>query len=565
MSLTSCYRYILELPVNTLSAMLRGAMSESGPAGVLITRHWANVPIGSNHADVDVRPDDLDAHPPTMILTAADLGFTLHLRMRAEVKVLEFPDLDLIIYTLEFDLPGSFLKDTSTPPKLIMQFPAVTAPDLNLAITGGDIPLTPALIEPRIHEMYDNDPSLGHEVLSGQPWIKFDTTSTTVQVTSDIYDDTPGDPGFRGAISVEVPDATSIVIVMPGHIKIQGISGPPFVDRDMTLRITVAVVTNQAAGELRVKLSAVQQADVAVAFNPPAGSPSETFYFTEAQTGLKLGVADKINNFPDYVQDIPSAAEVRSLIETQLVDMAHDLVIPIFTPATPAAGEVDLTTFVPTTVAQQALALQIEPLGDGTQCDAPDVFSQADGFSIAISAVEVNSILQPILQGNEGDRTAAGYDMTVNNLDGTLSNAGDHGQADGHIWIEGDTDVHVDCWPDPNVEFQGPVFLTPSLDPDNKLVFTAHAGGFTADDPCCGDVNPADIAALIEGEQSTPVKMPTNFTGVGTLTLGVTDAVISAAGVVVHGTLTVATTSALHASAIRKTLYWFNEMAGGGL
>jgi len=544
--------------------MLRAALSEDDPAGIMISRHWDNIPIGGNHAEVDVRPTDLDTNPPTMVLTATDLGLTLHLRMRAEVKVVELPDLDLIIYTLEFDLPGNFLTDASAPPQLVMQFPAVTAPDLNLTITGGAIILTPELVEPRIHEIYDSDPSIGHEVLNGQPWIKFDGSSTTVQVTSDIYDDTPGDMGFRGAITVEVPDQTSIVIVMPGHIRIQGISGPPYVDKNMTLRITVGVEMDQTAGELRVKLSAVQQGDVVVTFAPPAGTPSETFYFAEAQTGIKLAVADKINNFPDQVEAIPTEADIRTLVETQLVDLADDLIIPLFTPASPGPGEVDMTTLVPTTLAGQALALQLEPLGDGTLCDAPDMFAQADGFSIAIAAVKVNEMMQVLLDNSEGDRTVQGYDMTVNDLTGVLENASDHGQSEGHVWIQGNVDVEVDCWFDPNIEFEGPIFLDPSMDGDGNLLFTARAGGFTADDPCCADVDPADIADLISGEQSTPVKMPTNFTNVGELTLGVTNAVISSAGIVVHGTLVVVTSSELHASAVRKTLIWFNEMAGGG-
>lgn len=558
MSLTSCFRYILELPVNTLNAMLRAAFAESGPAGILISRPWEDIPVGDKTANIAVRPDDLEAHPPALTLTAADLGCNLHLRLRAEIEIREIPDLDLIIYTLEFDLPGSFLKDANVPPQLVMQFPGITAPALNLIVTGGEIVLTPELIEPRIHEIFDSDPSLGHEVLNNQPWIST-SGPTTVQVTTDIYDDTPGSPGFRGAITVEVPDPAHVVIVMPGHIRVQGIS-QTFVNSAMTLRVTVDVETDAAAGEFRVKLSAVQSSDVEVV-GLTASNPG---YETQAREGLKLGAADKINNFPDQVEDIPTLAEIRALIEAQLIDLAGDLVIPLFTPQPPAAGEIDLTTFVPATVAQQALALQLVPLGDGTPCDTPDLFAQADGFSIAIAAVEVNTLMQPILDNNEGDREAEGYEMTVNNLNAALSNAGDHGQAEGHLWITGDVDVHVDCWADPNIVFEGPVFLIPNMDIGGNLVFKADAGGFTADDPCCGDVDPADIEALIEGEESTPVTMPTSFTNVGRLTLGVTNAVISSAGVVVHGTLTVTTNSALHASASRKTLYWFNEMAGGG-
>jgi hypothetical protein len=554
-SLTSCYRYILELPVNTLNAMLRAALSEDDPAGIMISRHWEDIVIGDKTADVDVRPTDLDTNPPAMTLTATDLGLSLHLRMRAEVKINELPDLDLIVYTLEFDLPGSFLKDASTPPKLVMQFPAVTAPDLNLAIIGGEIILTPELVEPRIHEVYDSDPSLGHSVTNESFSI------ATAQVTSDIYDDEVGDVPFRGSITVEVTNAATITIVMPGHLK--GIKtnnpliGAILFDSDMTLRIAVGIEMDQAAGELRVKLSAVDQNDVDVVFVPPVNS----LYSAQVTTSVKQRVADKINNFPDQVEAIPTEADVRTLVEAQLVDLADDLIIPLFTPASPGPGEVDMTTFVPTTLAGQALALQLEPLG--IPCDAPDMFAQSDGFSIAIAAVKVNEMMQVILDNNEGDRTVQGYDMTVNDLTGVLENASDHGQSEGHVWIQGNVDVEVDCWFDPNIDFEGPIFLDPSMDGDGNLLFTARAGGFTADDPCCADVDPADIADLIEGEQSTPVKMPTNFANVGELTLGVTSAVISSAGIVVHGTLVVVTSSELHASAVRKTLIWFNEMAGG--
>ena len=44
----------------------------------------------------------------------------------------------------------------------------------------------------------------------------------------------------------------------------------------------------------------------------------------------------------------------------------------------------------------------------------------------------------------------------------------------------------------------------------------------------------------------------------------VTEAIISAAGIVVHGTLTVTTNSQASAGKKKKMAYWFSEMAGGG-
>lgn len=559
MSLTSCYRYILELPVDSLDEMLRAALSEDDSAGIAITGHWDNVAVGDNTATVDARPSD--AGEATMTLTAADLGLSLHLFMRIEVDVNEIPELDQIVYEAEFDLPGIFEKEASAPPRLLITFPAVTEPDLHLAVSGGGIPLTPELVEPRIHALYDSNPELGHKLTPGQPWLDLDTGPTTVNVFTDIYDDDPGAPGFRGAITVEVPSATEIVLVMPGHVRILSLS-KTYVDSDMTLRISVPV--EQVDGEIRVKLSQVVSNDVAVAFDPTDTATTPGAYLTAATIGIKNGVSDQINDFPDEKEEIPTNAEIADAIAGQIVALAGGLRIPIFTPQPPGPDEIDLTTFVPTTVQQQALALQLEPLGDATPCDAPDLFTNPDGFAIAIAAVEVNRLMQPIFDNNLGDRSVEGYDITVNSLHGTLSNAGDHGQPAGHIWVEGEVEVHVDCWPDPDVSFWGPVTLVPGQNTDGKIFFTADAGGFDADDPCCGDVDPADIEALIEGEQSTPIALPRNFTDVGELNLGITDAVISSAGIVIHGTLDVLTLRAMHAASTRRTIYWFYEMAGGG-
>ncbi len=69
-----------------------------------------------------------------------------------------------------------------------------------------------------------------------------------------------------------------------------------------------------------------------------------------------------------------------------------------------------------------------------------------------------------------------GYDITMNSLNATLSNPGDHGVPQGHLWITGQFTVHLDCWPDPDISFHGPVFLTPDTNPDGTVVFTAQAG-----------------------------------------------------------------------------------------
>jgi hypothetical protein len=325
--------------------------------------------------------------------------------------------------------------------------------------------------------------------------------------------------------------------------------------------VQVAVV--QTDGELRVRLGAVTSNAVTATFATP------TPYDIGAKLVLRNAIADKISKLGpppshDIVQAIPTSAQIRELLAERLVELAGALRMPVFTPQSPGPDEIDLTTFVETTVAQQALALQLVPLADGTPCDTPDLFAEADGFAVAIARPEVDKMMKPIVDGASGDRHIEGYDITVSSLSATLHDPDTHDQVRGHIWIDGTAEVHVDCWADPDVDFSGPIYLAPQMDADGKIVFTADAGQFGADDPCCADVDPAKIAALIQGKQSAPVALPKNFSGVGELTLGVTRADIFAAGVVVQGTLDVVTTHELQASGLRRGGFWANEPAAGG-
>jgi hypothetical protein len=541
--------------------MLTAALSENDSAGISIVQHWTDIPVGDYTADVSVRPAELDTAPPSMELSTPDLALVLRqLRLRVEVDIQEIEALETIIYTLTFDLPGVFEKTSSTPPELLIRFPAVTSSDLSLSISGGDIPVTAELIEPMIHELYDADPTLGHNIQYGieaPPPL-----NDTVNAETHIYDDDSGSPDFRGAITVEVSsDSSQITVVMPGHFKVYGITNV-YMDTDMEVRVNVAIERDGAAGKVCAKLSDVQAGDVSVSF------AESSIYDFFAVMILEDAIADKINgdgtSASDKCIDIPTDTEVGDIITEKIVDFASNLEIPIFTPSPPSAGEVDITTFVPMTIDQKVLALQIAPLDDGTACDTPVVFAEDTGFAVAISKAEVTPILDSIVAANKGDHTVQGYDMTVDPLDGTLSDPNDHGISRGHIWVEGTATVDVDCWDSPEVDFSGPVYLVPHINPNEEIYFTADAGDFTADEPCCSDVGDDDIEALIEGEESVPIKLPSNFMGVGELNLTVSEARIYSTGIVILGSLSVITLSALHAGETRKTSYWFNEMAGGG-
>jgi hypothetical protein len=81
------------------------------------------------------------------------------------------------------------------------------------------------------------------------------------------------------------------------------------------------------------------------------------------------------------------------------------------------------------------------------------------------------------------DGRATLYTLTV-----TPSDVGGHDQSEGHLWSEGSAEVHIDCWPDPDVTFSGPIFLRVILtetEEECSIRVNPEMGEFDAGQSCC--------------------------------------------------------------------------------
>jgi hypothetical protein len=79
-------------------------------------------------------------------------------------------------------------------------------------------------------------------------------------------------------------------------------------------------------------------------------------------------------------------------------------------------------------------------------------------------------------------------DATLKSLTVTPSDPGTHGEAEGHLWTAGEAEVHIDCWPDPDVTFDGPIFLRLLVtETPETCDFTVQPvmGKFDAGQSCC--------------------------------------------------------------------------------
>jgi hypothetical protein len=90
-------------------------------------------------------------------------------------------------------------------------------------------------------------------------------------------------------------------------------------------------------------------------------------------------------------------------------------------------------------------------------------------------------------EGGQHIETEEG-EATLLTLSVVPSDAGTHDQDRGHLWVSGTAEVHIDCWPDPDVSFEGPIFINAHKEDTEEgceLVIQPEAGDFDVDQSCC--------------------------------------------------------------------------------
>ncbi|MEO1366592.1 MAG: hypothetical protein AAFX50_05410 [Acidobacteriota bacterium] len=559
MSFYSCFKYILGLPTATLQSVVRGALAESETTGVPLGFSAPGVPIADGlTADVEAMVTDLDSVVIGVPGTGLDL--TMGLSMRLDVEVVEMPALDPIQYELALTLPGEFGREEpsgSDPPQLIIHFPSVSPGDLGLVIDGGEILLTGDLLQPLIDDAVAANPDvLGVKVETGVEV----PSRGEANVFSEIFHDDPTAPDFRGRITGSMSDPAVLQLVIPGRLRVIQINQPPLIDSEMTITVDVPVERDEAAGEIRVRFDQVTTGDVAVTFDPALSAIERPF----AESRVKAEVATLLSAFDTATESIPTAGDLETLIGEEIAAFAQTQVIGFDMPAPADPEGVDISTFQPATH-PGALLLQMEPLDDGTPCDGVDDFVTADGFSLVVARPALEPFLNQVRDEiNGSSREIQGHTVRVTSITVDLRDPDSGGGPRGHMWVEGNADVEIDCWPDAGVDFWGPVFLSPRHELDG-LHFDATTGEFGAtDDTSCEDVDPDDVAALIESERFGPFSgLPTEFGGLGTVDLQVTSVEIFADGMRLDGTFALTTLSMMSIGSSRRRTFWAHEGAAG--
>ena len=211
-------------------------------------------------------------------------------------------------------------------------------------------------------------------------------------------------------------------------------------------------------------------------------------------------VLSALANFGTIVEPLFSQAAAEKLLKAEIANYMVTRRFPVYTPRSPDPEEFPISKPIGwLLVADEVLAVLFNQRS-GTPDDVsppPENFLNGGEFAVAIGRARLDELIAdaveeefPDLDTDDGHHIVTDEgDAHLKSLNITPSDPGDHGQGEGHLWVTGMAEVHIDCWPDPDVDFSGPVFVDATVGSDEEgrctLELNGRAGEFDFDQSCC--------------------------------------------------------------------------------
>jgi len=210
-----------------------------------------------------------------------------------------------------------------------------------------------------------------------------------------------------------------------------------------------------------------------------------------------------INNFGTVIEPAFSESAARDLLRTEIAAYLSERRYPFYSPKSPDPEDEPLSTPVGFLLLPDNVLAILLNRRTGTPADdhAPDNFLGSNPLALAVGRAKVDEVIGEaiIAQFPELSKSNGSYtgqqpietdegDATLFELAVVPANPGAHGESRGHLWVSGEAEVHIDCWPDPDVTFSGPIFID-AVRVDSEegctLELQARAGEFDVDQSCC--------------------------------------------------------------------------------
>lgn len=421
----------------------------------------------------------------------ADLSFldekriTFHLPVRILVEIPDAPDPSLSSVALKarIDAPGALATwPVDGEEQLGIDFSGIAPADISVSSIDGLPQLSADRFEAALHTQYEALPSRQFGFIGNTLTIYDGTRDLTLEPPNK-----PGNPEISAAIEEHDGDQY-LKVTMPIHADI--VSPIPW-ESYGTATFWRRIV--QGSGTVSVLMDEEPSlTDLATTITFDSGG----FIADQVVIQLKPLLIDQLGAFAPISEPWFTQSEAQTLIAAEAAAYLGPRRFPFYTPT---SGDPDHPLETPVgflLVAEGTLAILMNRR-TGTAADdtAPDNFRGADQLALALSRAKLDETIQEAMatefpgvnNGGSPVSTDEG-NATLKTLAVTPSDPGANGQSEGHLWVSGEAEVHIRCWPDPDVGFSGPIFLrleTTETDTECTALFDPVMGEFDAGQSCC--------------------------------------------------------------------------------
>lgn len=289
-------------------------------------------------------------------------------------------------------------------------------------------------------------------------------------------------------------------------------------------------------------------------------------------TNLTPLIISALNGYGTITEPAISESAARQMLQEEIAAYLRERRYPVYTPRSPDPAEPLSTPVGMLLVADGIMAILLNERTPADPIAVPDNFLGSRDLALAVGRAKVNELIAEAVAAEFPGLSSGGHEVSTEEGSATLqslsvepSDAGTHDQSVGHLWVTGDAEVHIDCWPDPDVSFAGPIFVdATSLDtPDGcELNLSPRAGDFDFDQSCCDvfldiiipivgwimlaiiestiDEVGGELAEEIAGAQGRLIEpVPPVVNGIAEVTACLTGLTITSGGFILRGTMTV--------------------------
>lgn len=440
--------------------------------------------FGGHPATIQVRLlDDADAPADLTFQDEKHILFDLPIEIQVETPDAPDPELSQVTLKATVKAPGRLESwPVDGDDQLGIDFAGTTAGDVEVPALSGLPELDAGRFEAALHTAYENMPthvfSLGGNVL---------TIYDGNRDPSLIPPNAPSSPEITAALE-EHGGIQYLRVTLPLHASVPAAFG-----FDAYGTATFWREVQQGGGTVRV-LMGTEPADstLETQIDFDTANPAESVVVGQL---LPLLVA-QLGSFGTIEEPWFDQAGAISLLQAETAAYLQPLKFPMYTPR---SGDSEVTLATPVgflLVPTETLAILMNRR-TGTEADdtAPDDFRGADILALALSRAVLDENIAQAIAEEFPDLDSGGHfietdegDATLKSLSVTPSDPGAHGESEGHLWVSGEAEVHIPCWPDPDVNFDGPIFLrldTVETETECSATFRAEMGDFDAGQSCC--------------------------------------------------------------------------------